>query len=146
MPQTLQHFPLLQIKVEALKNICSRRVPCQVQHRTELCSKDLLYYHTFGQLSRPHTEMCRIQGVHGACWNLWLKTAERNMAPLRLRSHSHLSPISTSDSERTQLVRTPDLTDLCSNSSGSQSFLSPYLASDDNVSSLSPHVMLITHI
>lgn len=68
------------------------------------------------------------------------------MAPLGLSSHSCPSPISTSGSERTQLLRTPDLTDLCSNSSSSQSFLSPYLASDDNVSSLSLHVMLITHI
>lgn len=68
------------------------------------------------------------------------------MAPLDLRSHSCPSPISTSGSERTQLVRIPDLTDLCANSSGSQSFLPPYLASDDNVSSLSPHVTLITHI
>lgn len=62
------------------------------------------------------------------------------MAALRLRSHSCPSPINTSGSERIQLDRTPDL---CSNPSGSQSFLPPYLASDDNVSSLSPHVMLV---
>lgn len=75
-----------------------------------------------------------------------LKTAERSTASLTLRSHSGPSPVSTSGSERTQLGRISDLTELCSDSSGSLSFLSPYLATDDNVSSLSPHVMLITHI
>lgn len=28
--------------------------------------------------------MCRIQGVHGSCWNLWLKTAERSSSGVKV--------------------------------------------------------------